>query len=320
MENVKINNLRIAMRFLIYDVLRNEHERLIAEKGGNIRNVLRRSGFGINIRSNQGNYFMRGVQQNLRNRIRGRIRRGFTMIPFQYEYELYFAFTDDFTDDEKREVLNQARDLHSHLEFFLFNTFNNGINALNLHFDTYDSRCFIGLYETPERITGLDGVSRINVRLPIDNPVVQIVHGNGAFLKLKNYTPRGYIDNSEVFYNIYVERFLNEITQLEPEFELQAQEELDRYQETLIVVSPGLSVAAFNILLNLETEDVVRALYVSWSTRIGFSLEGDIYRNRWLRNINISDREIDNNRNLVPTNAHQWVELFNFREAVNQNV
>lgn len=310
--DIKLNNLRISLRFLIYNVLRTESERLIATYPENARNVIRNSGFGINIRLNQDNY-MRGVQQNLRQRIRARIAQGINIIPFQYDYELFWAFTDDFDNDNKILILHHARNLHSYLQNFLFNVFNYGTNELRLRFDTYDSRCFIGLYEAP----------RNDVRDPINNPVIDVVHNNNSFLRFSNYTPRGYINNTEVFYNTYVDRFLLQVNNLNPEFNLQdAENELARYQDSLIIVSPGLNIETFNLLLNTPSEELVRAIYVSWTTRIGFQVNGSFYRDSWLRNDNISNLEEDNNEDLVNRNSHLWQPLlrFNFSRPLPDDV
>lgn len=227
----------------------------------------------------------------------------------QYQYEIFWAFTDNMSLEDKEIVLNHARHLHSYLETFMFQYFNLGTNNLNLKFDTYDSRCFIGLYETPvEAIQG-----------EITNPVRQIVNNNRSFLKFKNYTPNGYINSKENFYNLYVDDFLNRTRELEPQFEVRVQNELEAYEESHVIVSPGLSLEAFNVLLNAESEEFYRAIYVSWSTRIGFSVQENLYRYRWLMNVNIANYEEFNRRSLIRQNCGRWRELLNFVEPGNQN-
>ncbi len=303
-----MNNLRITLRFLIYDVLRREHSAEIARHNDHYKQVLRNCGFGVNIRTNQDTSYMRGMDIFLRRRIQGRLRDQFNYIPMQYQYEIFWAFTDNMSLEDKEIILNHARHLHSYLETFMFQYFNLGSNNLNLKFDTYDSRCFIGLYETP-----VDAI-----RGEITNPVRQIVNNNRSFLKFKNYTPNGYINSKENFYNLYVDDFLNRTRELEPQFQVRVQNELNTYDESHVIVSPGLSLEAFNVLLNAESEDLYRAIYVSWSTRIGFSVQENLYRYRWLMNQNIANYEEFNHRSLIRQNCGSWRNLLNFVGPNNQ--
>lgn len=300
MENVKLNNLRIAIRFLLYDVLKSENARLIRDKiifEPNLRNLINRSGLGINIRTNQDVFFMRGVNRNLGTRIWGNLGSVNVRRAFQYEYELYFAFDDSFTVEDKQTIVNHIRDLHYFLREFLFGQFENVENNLNLKFRTYDTRCFIGLYETPRR----------NLRGPDINPMRDVVHNpRGRFLRLRNYTPGGFIEDPQEFYRTYVSGFLEQVGDLETEAIADVRNELNQYEASLVIVSPGLSVAAFNLLLNTQSPEVARAIYVSWITRIGFFIDERKFSN-WLRNENIASIEPT-----IRRDSRQWTGLLNF--------
>ena len=308
--DVRLNNLRIGLRLMIYDIASRARDEIFRNIiNPRLREDLIRaldlSEFSINVRRRGHLGYMENTQRFLRNRLRGRLRADYNRFPFQFDFEIIFAFTDRTTDEQKDMVVRFARDVHSYMHNYLLNDFNDFENDLDLKFFTFDTRCFTGLYE----------INNDNLRNPDDvtRPITQIVRNRNSFLKFRNYTTGGYIENNVIFYRRYVDEFLEKLNHLEPEFNVQEyRNEIERYEETHVLESPGLSLQAFSVLLDLNRDDVTRCIYVSWHVRLGFTVSASKY-NRF-RFTNFDNLEIAFDENDTPQNRSKWrTDIFRLR-------
>jgi hypothetical protein len=299
----------VGLRLMIYDIASRArtdiYDSMSARRREELSEALNKSEFTINVRRRGHLGYMENTQRFLRNRLRGRFRSDYNRIPFQFDFEILFAFTDGSTVEQKEMVVRFARNVHSYMRDYFLNEFNNFQNELDLRFYTFDTRCFTGLYE----------INNEFLRNPNDvmRPITEIVRNRNSFLKFRNYTPGGYIENNIIFYRRYVDEFLEKLNHLEPEFNVQEyRDEIERYEETHVLESPGLSLQAFSVLLDLNREEVTRCIYVSWHVRLGFTVDSTSYNRFQFRNFDNLETNYDNDP--TPQNRSKWrTDIFRLR-------
>lgn len=270
-------------------------------RGNNVQliDLLTRSCFRIDF-PNQLNYMMNpryATDFRFRRILRNRRENFLNTELYQMRFNIKFCFDDSFTMAEKRLVITHGWSLLRSLHNFIMFEFERNFNDLQLRFLLFYTRSFLGLYE------------RLIDEIPRDANLMDSIFIAGRERPqpiLSRYTR--YYDAIGRFQQDNVNGFINQLSTLNPSFPVrQVDEEISAFEQSHVVVSPGLSVAALNRLIDVGGENVKRILYVKWTVRLGFQLDGELF-GQWLRNENLTD--IENDREYVA----QWRRYLGLRE------
>ena len=296
MEDLRLNNLRVVLKLLLYDVS-NRYYRENFDVDPDLRDSIRRSGFRLEVPSNQINYMLTPMFQ-FRRRFRGRRReRGFDDDMYRYKFKISFCLLDGSSTEEKIAVMSHARRMLMYVNHFLFEEFDSegSTNALDLRFLSLRPQAFVGLYESRQ----LEGA-------PDPRNAIDIVNTGSVVLSRWS----SYYGSLNLFFRDWYFRFRESLDESRPEFPVrQVDEEVGRFRETGVIESPGLSLAALNRLLGIRDPGVEKTLFVSWNVRVDFSVNGPAFRDRWLPGQNLGHLE-----NAVVAQSRRWRDLLRWQQ------
>lgn len=277
MEDVTLNNLRIVLKMMIYSKA-NEYHTMAMTNSVALRRALTESAFRIEIPTNQLNY-MRTPMYFYRRRFAGRIPAGreFMTELYRFKFKITFCFSDGQSQQDKTSVLGHARLMLQYLYAFITREFSEATNELNLTFLMFSPQAFVGLYEA-------------NVENLPPNFRQQDVVLNGSAIAAR--WSRYYDNQLNTFLTEWYTNFRSSLTYLTPNFDAdRLDDEVEAFRETHVLESPGLSISALNRLLGIRDPNIEKTLYVSWNIRLDFSVDGPTFRDEWLRNTNLRNRE-----------------------------
>lgn len=286
--DLQLNNLRIVLKWMIYDVANSYYrERVLAN--AELSEILRLFNYELVIPENQIN-FMLSATYAFRRRFRNRRQRRDAESIYQYKFRIEFLIDDLDDDRSKTLVLDFARGQLSHVEHFLTTTFNSRENELNLYVLDLAYQGFCALYECSRE------------RLPANYDKRDVlIAGNRLAERWSSY-----FESLGLFLLQWHTRYLQQVRRMnlseavegrDEEEEEEAERAARQYSETRVIESPGLSVRVLRRLLDTGVDDsAARVLRTVWTVRVGFTVSAEKLRARWLRNVNLASSNLQQNR------------------------
>lgn len=287
-----MNNLRIVLKRLLYSKANEFHLREVQENPG-LRDLLRRSGFRLDIPVRQVNYMLTPSFINQARFRRARRLLDFRDELFQYKFKLSFCFDDEFSLAERTLLLTHARDLLAYVHHYLMMDFNDATNSIGLKMLMFTPQSFVGLYEAlySELQPGY------SLRDVVSSGSVVLSRWSSYYVNLGRFFQDWYLD------------FRAQLGTLNPNFPVQqVEEEIQLFEDTHVIESPGLSLAALIRLLGVESERVKKVFLVNWNVRLGLKVNGRVFRDSWLENVNLQAGENDVSR------VNQWRGDIGYRD------
>lgn len=259
----------------------------------NYRELLNRSCYRLDIPINQIRYMINPGFQHRNRFYRNRRLENFQDELYQYKIKIQFCMDDSMSFEEKTLVLQFARDSLMNLNAFLMGRFNRVSNNLDLEFLILTPQAFVGLYEV------------LLNEIRADHSLFDVVSAGRCVLSRWS----SYFMDLNQFFTEWFDNVRQQLNQLDPLFEVdEIAEEIERFEESRVIESPGLSIGAQVRLLGSETDIKRKVIFTSWNIRLGFKVNGPRLRDDWLENLNLINTEGD------PRNVPLWKEYLGYEE------